>query len=241
MHSKKQGSFYYPVSVLIIVFLLFVKNNTFASARKKVNQGNNYYGQEKYEKAIERYRDAQIDSPESHPVHFNLGDSLYKTGKYEDAVKEFEKSTYSRDIALQSKAYYNMGNSFYRMGKLPESILYYKKALEIDPEDEDAKYNIEFVQKKIKEMMDKQKDQKQDSGQQQQQQQKQQQQSQQGEEKKEEDEKEARKEEKERKEGEMSEEDARRILNALEDDEKKAQKEKAKTIRRSGIYVEEDW
>jgi TolA-binding protein len=37
---------------------------------------------------------------------------------------------------------------------LEEALEFYKKVLEINPDDEDAKYNIEFVQKKIKEMMD---------------------------------------------------------------------------------------
>ena len=244
MYDLKHKSPGLMVILSIVVFLLSSSDCLWASARSKVKQGNRYFNQKKYEKSIERYRDAQIDSPESKEIYFNIGNSLYRTGKHEDAMKEYEKSTYSKDTLLQSEAYYNMGNSLYRQGNMPESIVYYKKALELNPEDEDAKYNIEFVQKKIKEMMDKQKDQPQD------QQQKQQKQGEEkeeekvkkeGDEDKDKEEEQAQKKEDGKKEDEMSEEDAQRILNALEDDEKKAQKERQKAISRQGIRVEQDW
>lgn len=168
-YKVKYKSCYY-ITALALGVLLLNTENTYASARKKVQQGNNSYKKKMYEKALEKYRDAQIDSPESKPVYFNLANSMYKMGKYEEAMEEYEKSTYSKDTELQAKAYYNMGNSLYRQGKLPEAILYYKKALEINPDDEDAKYNIEYIQKKIKEMMDKQKGQQQGQQDQQQQQ-----------------------------------------------------------------------
>ena len=51
--------------------------------------------------------------------------------------KEYEKTTYSDNIILQSKAYYNMGNCLYRLNKLPEAIQFYKKALELWKQPQD--------------------------------------------------------------------------------------------------------
>ena len=43
-----------------------------------------------------------------------------------------------------------MGNALFRMNKLKESIVAYKKALELDPTDMDAKFNLEFVREQVK-------------------------------------------------------------------------------------------
>ncbi len=108
----------HKILLLFIIFNLpFITETSWASLRSKVNKGNNYYNQKKFEKALQLYRDAQIDSPESPEVHFNIGNGLYKTNKYEESMKGYEKATYSKEPIPQSKAYYNMGNCLYRQGK----------------------------------------------------------------------------------------------------------------------------
>jgi Ca-activated chloride channel family protein len=117
-------------------------------------KGNEHYEEGEYENALKIFRDLQIDSPESPEIHYNLGNSFYQLQQYEEARNEFERVLASDNRDLHAETYYNIGNCQYRMGKLEEALESYKKALEIHPEDEDAKYNIEFIQKKIKEMMD---------------------------------------------------------------------------------------
>ena len=170
-------------------------------------------------------------------------------------MKDFEKSLSIEDILTQSKSYYNIGNSLYRMGKLPESILAYTQALKLNPNDEDAKYNLEFVRAKLK---DQSQEQQQDQNQQQQQQEQQQQQQQQGEnqeQKKEEqekqqdqsqDEQEQKEEEQQQQQQkpedqqEMTKEEAERILEALKEDDKDLQKQK-KSKKAGKIRVVKDW
>lgn len=241
---------------------------TWASFRGKISKGNNLYHKEKFDKALKEYQDAQINNPESIELHFNLGNALYKKGEFEQAYKEYEMATYSKNALLQAKAYYNMGNSLYRQGKLAESIQVYKKSLEINPDDEDAKYNIELVQKKIKEQLNKKQDPKDDQkksksdkekeeskkkekGKEKEEKQKKDTQKEEKKDKdkekgkeekqKEEDEKDKKPQPEKPKEGEMSKEDALRILNAL-DNEEKAQEKKKKSLKMKIPFgVEEDW
>ena len=56
----------------------------------------------------------------------------------------------SQDIQLEKKSLYNIGNCRYRQGRLEEAVEYYKQALDLDPQDQDAKYNLEFVREEIK-------------------------------------------------------------------------------------------
>lgn len=237
---------------------------------KKNKEGVRLYNEGKVDDALSKWRDAQIDNPDKEELHYNIGGALYKQKKYEDSFNAYEKSLSSKDAELHEKTYYNMGNSFYRMGKLPEAIEYYKKALDINPDDKDAKYNIEFVRKKIKENLGKketqqsqtqkqqQKQEKEGKGEDQRTQQGQEQESQQArvkeEEKKEgENKEEANKGQNEQKEikkaeetdrgeeSEMSKEDALRLLDALKDDEKDLQKE-LRTQPWEGTYkTEKDW
>ncbi|MEK6645173.1 MAG: VWA domain-containing protein [Candidatus Firestonebacteria bacterium] len=218
----------------ILCLILFFSSQSYASLAGKTKQGNKYYKHKQYDKALEKYRDAQISSPESPVLHFNIGNSNYKKEMYEQALPEFEKATYSKDIKIQAKTYYNAGNCLYKQNKLPESIQYYKKALELDPNDEDAKYNIEFVQKKIKENMDKNK-QNEKSQQQQQSQGKKQEQN-----KKEKEKKDEKNQQGEKKTG-MSKEQAESILNAMKDDEKRNQKNKKMMQMPAIPNVEYDW
>ena len=49
----------------------------------------------------------------------------------------------------------NIGNAYYRRG-VPETALeFYKRSMDLDPKDMDAKFNYEFVQNRVKELKDK--------------------------------------------------------------------------------------
>jgi len=143
--------------ILLSPLFFFIPISVFAqNGHKQVAEGNKLYAEEKYDEANNKYRDALIESPESSIVNFNIGDVQYKKRNFEKAIKSYEKATASDDIIVQSQSYYNIGNTLYKMGKLPESIMAYKKALELNPEDEDAKYNLEYVRAKLKDNSEKQ-------------------------------------------------------------------------------------
>ena len=138
-------------SVLISFAVLFSWQPLAAqSGSQRVEDANRLYAEEKYDEANTKYRDALIEHPDSPIINFNIGDVEYKKRNLGGALESYSKSLGSEDILLQSKAYYNMGNTLYHMGKLPESIIHYKKALELNPNDEDAKYNLEYVRAKLK-------------------------------------------------------------------------------------------
>jgi len=225
---------------------------------KKNREGANLYKEGKVDEALSKWRDAQIESPDKEELHYNIGNALHQQKKYKPSFNEYEKVLGTKDAELQAKTYYNMGNTHYRMGKLLESIEDYKNVLSINPDDEDAKYNIEFVRKKIKENLEKkeqsqdqmQKEKSQESQSQEQQMQKSEESEKEPSEEKEaetskteeaEETPEERKEPQEQEEREMSEEDALRLLDALRDDEKDLQKELRTQPQEGGHRVDKDW
>jgi Ca-activated chloride channel family protein len=127
-----------------------------SALREKVKAGNTHYYSDKYDEALNSYQDALLEDPQSAVAHFNQGDALYKLEKYEEAIESYQKTVASKEIELEALAYFNIGNAYFKQDKLQESIAAYIKALERDPGDQDAKYNLELARAKLKESADKQ-------------------------------------------------------------------------------------
>lgn len=135
--------------------------------RSKVLEGNKLFAEGKFDEANIAYRDAQLDNPASTIIEYDIANTLYEKKKYEEALKLYDKITKDPDDpVLQSRAYYNLGNTLYRLNKLPESILAYKEALKLNPDDAQAKYNLEYVRARLKQNAKKQEQQQQNPQQQ---------------------------------------------------------------------------
>ena len=105
---------------------------------------------------------------------YNRGVRDYRTNDYQTAEVAFERATAALDRQLQQRASYNLGNTLYRLGQTAESqssegaMTVYKKSLKafedslaLDPKDVDAKFNRDFLKKKIEELEKKQEQQRQ--------------------------------------------------------------------------------
>lgn len=76
---------------------------------------------------------------------FVNANNLYKAGKFEDAIKEYEIIESKKLVSLE--LYYNLGNSYYKLNKVGPAIYYYEKALNIDSSDEDVRNNLVFAKR----------------------------------------------------------------------------------------------
>jgi Ca-activated chloride channel family protein len=108
------------------------------------------------------------------PRRYNAGVTAYQSNDFASAVSGFEQAAASPDHALQQRAFYNLGNTAYRLGEAQppqaqqlweRAIKNYETALAIDPNDEDAKYNCDFVKKKLEELKQQQEQQQQQQNQ----------------------------------------------------------------------------
>jgi tetratricopeptide (TPR) repeat protein len=139
-----------------------------ASAPASIKKANTLYRQGKYDEALKYYNEAEVDMPDSDVVNFNTGAALYQKGDYEKAIEAFTKALLSDNHSIEEKAAYNIGNSEFRYGKLKENtdlasavnfyrkaLDYYKRAIELNQDNTNAKYNHEFVEKELKVLLDK--------------------------------------------------------------------------------------
>ena len=114
---------------------------------------------------------------ENGPQLYNNGVAAYESNDFLRAAALFENATASADRALQQRALYNLGNASYRLGETqpaqaqqlwPRALKNYETALALDPKDADAKFNHDFVKKKLEELKQQEQQQKQKDQQQQQ-------------------------------------------------------------------------
>lgn len=71
----------------------------------------------------------------------------YEKDDFNQALKLYEQVVATEGTS--SELYYNIGNTYYRLGNMGKAILYYEKALSLDPSNDDARANLEFVNDKI--------------------------------------------------------------------------------------------
>jgi Ca-activated chloride channel homolog len=107
------------------------------------------YAEGQYRQALEAFVDAQVARPEDPVVHLNLGSTYYKLEDFQAAEREYGKAARAESGPLRAEALYNLGNAAYRQGRLEEAIERYRAALDLIPDDEDAKYNLELVLREL--------------------------------------------------------------------------------------------
>ena len=210
----------------------------FAQSEKKlIRDGNKLYEKKKFSDAEVAYRKSLNKNQKSKEGNFNLGDAYYKQGKFEEAVKQFESvNSQSADNKTKAAAMHNLGNSFIQSKKYQEGVDAYKQALKLNPKDEDTRYNLAYAQSMLKQQQQQQQQQQQnqDKSQDKKDEQKQQPQDQKQEQKQQQ-EKQQQQQKKQ-----ISKEDAERILQALNNDEKNKHK-KGKKAQAVKIDIEKDW
>ena len=190
------------------------------------DEGKNAFADERYDEARSYYEEILLKRKNDNAAKFGLGTTAYKQKDIETALRFLSDAKNSEDLKLASKAYYNLGNMLREQNKMDESLSLYKKAMELDPSDEDAKINYEL----LKQVMQQNKENQQDQNQQDQNQQdhSQKDQDQQAQDKK---------NNRDDKTDEQIQAEA--ILNALKDQEKINQKRQIK--KASSRKMEKDW
>jgi len=143
----------------VFVFMGLSISSFSQSAKSAILKGNKAYKVNDYNAAENDYRDALKNSENNVIADYNLGNALYKNENTDEAVKSFDNAiSHSTDNSIKQNAYYNKGVALQKAKKLPECINAYENALMLNPNDEDARQNL---QRALKEQEKQQQNQKQ--------------------------------------------------------------------------------
>lgn len=123
-----------------------------------VYQANELLKEEDYVAAEMSYRKAISKQPSNVVGSYNLGNSYYKSGNYEEALYRHQEAAKEATSKTEKhRAYHNIGNVLMQNKQCKEAVEAYKNALRNDPSDDETRYNLAIA----KECADQQKDQNQ--------------------------------------------------------------------------------
>lgn len=148
MNNLKKGL---PVIFLLLFVTLSLSKGFAQSTKKEIVKGNEAYKNKQYSQAATAYQQALKKSPANATAYYNLGNALYKTDKLDDALKSYDNTVQaSKSNPVKEKAYYNGGVVLQKQNKLGECIKAYKNALKLDPNDEEARQNLQRALQQLK-------------------------------------------------------------------------------------------
>lgn len=145
----------------LIIAGIFVFIRVFAqSIDEGIRKGNDYYGIGQYELAERQYKEALKSEPDNRIAQHNLANALYRQKKYKEAADVLDGIVAdSKEAIVKSAAHYNNGVIKTKQKDLEGSIEDYKNALRQNPDDKEARENL---QKALLELKQKQQQQQQD-------------------------------------------------------------------------------
>lgn len=150
-----------------LIFLGLITVKAQESLNTLIFRGNRSFDKQKYGEATSTFSEAVKKNEKDFGAHYNLGNSLYKIKKYDEAIAEYQKAqknTNNKDEKAAS--YYNEGNAHLQNGDGEKAVNAYKNALKFDPDNEAILKNLQIAKKKQKQKDNKQNQQNQQQNQQ---------------------------------------------------------------------------
>jgi len=137
---------------IMMLLLVVQGTMLFAQQEKReIHKGNQLYNEQKYAEAEASYQKSLEKSKQSVAGNFNLGDAFYKQKKFDKAAEQFNAlASSSKDAGVKAQAYHNLGNTLMETKKYEESIEAYKKSLMNNPKDDQTRYNLAYAMEKLK-------------------------------------------------------------------------------------------
>ena len=145
------------ICMLVAFSSTFGVSFTFAqkAERKNVREGNELYENEKYTESEIAYRKSLEVNPRSVEGTYNLGNALYKQGKFPEAAEQYQlmvgqgerMASTPEGKARLAEVYHNMGNIFMNGKDYAKAVEVYKQSLRLNHKDDETRYNLALAQK----------------------------------------------------------------------------------------------
>jgi tetratricopeptide (TPR) repeat protein len=116
-------------------------------AETRNNLGSGVLATKDTKAAIEEFREAMRLSPSIIAIQANLARALWLDGQYREASEIYADLV--KRFPENPTFLCNLGVSFFQENRIPESVKCFERALQINPDLQDAKINLEAARKKL--------------------------------------------------------------------------------------------
>jgi Ca-activated chloride channel family protein len=115
------------------------------------NAGNERFAEGAYGEAIAEYRQAQVDEPDKVEPYYNAANAYNRQRQLEAVLAQAQQALKTADSDLATQTWYNLGNAYFDAEQWSQAIAAYQEALRLNPDDLDAKHNLELALQKLEE------------------------------------------------------------------------------------------
>jgi len=130
--------------VNVICGIVIFSNAIAQTTGELVRKGNELYRSNEFDKAEISYDEALAVDPTNNTAKFNKANTDWKMNKPAEAIKLYDElAAQSKESERQARAFYNKGAILSKQKKLDESIEAYKNTLRRDPNDVQARENLQ--------------------------------------------------------------------------------------------------
>ncbi|WP_299333357.1 tetratricopeptide repeat protein [uncultured Psychroserpens sp.] len=113
------------------------------TAKNYVFEANELVDADNYISAEMEYRKAISKAPSVVAGSYNLGNTYYEKGNYDEALYRHTQAAENASTKTEKhKAYHNIGNILMKEELCQEAVEAYKNALRNDPTDDETRYNL---------------------------------------------------------------------------------------------------
>ena len=115
------------------------------SLQTKIDQANRLFDSGSYQAALESYQALLAQRPDLPELSYNTGNTLHRLGQYQRAIADTRRALPPNDTQLGAITYYALGNHYLALENLELAYDAFRNALLLDPDDADAKHNLELT------------------------------------------------------------------------------------------------
>lgn len=130
---------------MILFVLVFLLGGCAPSAGRLLAKGNKAFADGAYDRALEAYSKAQEVTPEAAEPLYDSANVYYRQEAYQEAGTLLQQALGYAQEELAQFAQYNLGNVYFQQEQWDAAVEAYKEALRRNPDDQDAKYNLELA------------------------------------------------------------------------------------------------
>ena len=110
-----------------------------------VREGNETFEEEDWASSLEAYEQAKQEAPDLAEPRYNAGNAYYRQQQYDEAQQDIQDALRTAEDDLTGQASFNLGNTLFQSEAFEPAVEAYKETLRLDPDDRDAKHNLELA------------------------------------------------------------------------------------------------
>ena len=141
------------IVMMVIAVLLLAPVLAYGDKAAAINRkGIDAYRDKKYDESVEQFTEALIERPDTPELKFNRGTALSAMGNKDEALGELSGAASEfKSKQNAAAAHYNAGNVFFTANDFRNAVEEYSRAVKLDQKSPDIRHNLELALRKLAE------------------------------------------------------------------------------------------